>query len=177
VTVHSDNRSGEPTCGDGGHDDADPQLSAELRAVISSARRRAARDGDRQMDTAHLLHSLLESDSHACEALDDGSGKVVRLMAYLAQRSIGYGMRWHGTVEDSGAVRVLAEGGSPGWSPSTTAALLNAAERASVRGSATADGTDLLSALVADPECRAVEVLRAVGVDPRHLVASPRGAG
>src|SRR5690242_21069435 len=44
------------------HMDDDAALGAELAAVVAGARRRAVRDGDRQIDTAHLLHSLLEHD-------------------------------------------------------------------------------------------------------------------
>lgn len=40
----------------------DARLTVELAAVVTGARRRALRDGDRQIDTAHLLHSLIESD-------------------------------------------------------------------------------------------------------------------
>ncbi|MDX6314573.1 MAG: hypothetical protein QOF44_4037, partial [Streptomyces sp.] len=87
----------------------DAPLSVELRAVATSARRRAARDGDRQMDTAHLLHSLLENDPRVRDVLDGGSGdgRLVRVLGYLVQRSIGYGMRWRGSVEDSGALPVV----------------------------------------------------------------------
>src|SRR5690606_29387286 len=42
--------------------DSDARLSAELAAVVEGARRRAVRSGDDRIDTAHLLHSLLESD-------------------------------------------------------------------------------------------------------------------
>lgn len=49
------------------------QVSDALAIMIDTARRRAARDGDRQIDTAHLLHSLLESDSGIWELLDGGS--------------------------------------------------------------------------------------------------------
>lgn len=144
--------------------------------MIATARRRAARDGDRQIDTAHLLHSLLESDSTTWELLDGGSPQVGKLLGYLVQRSIGYGLRWQSTVEDSGAVPAVSEqpGGVPGWSPSARAALELAAERARRRGRSEAEGVDLFAALVADPECRAVEVLRRAGVEVEQL-ARPAG--
>ncbi|WP_432027212.1 Clp protease N-terminal domain-containing protein [Streptomyces sp. 1222.5] len=80
----------------------DAGLDAESAAVLAGARRRAVRDGDRQIDTAHLLHSLLEHDPQVRAAVG-GSPRLVRLLGYLVQRSIGYGLRWQGTVEDSGA--------------------------------------------------------------------------
>ncbi|MDF3291704.1 Clp protease N-terminal domain-containing protein [Streptomyces silvisoli] len=169
--MHSDTRPGEPTSARSG-----PQLSVELLSVVSSARRRASRDGDRQVDTAHLLHSLLESDPRAREALAagtaDGTARVARVLAYLVQRTIGYGMQWRGTVEDSGALPVLARDIAPGCSPSAVVALDEAGHHATARGAAAADGVDLLAALAADPECRAVEVLRAAGFDPARLAAT-----
>ncbi|MFE1578958.1 Clp protease N-terminal domain-containing protein [Streptomyces fradiae] len=93
---------GAPAVRDGG---AGEGLGAELAAVVAAARRRAARDGDRQIDTAHLLHSLAESHPEVRAAL--GAERAARVLAYLVQRSIGYGLRWHGTVEDSGAGAVL----------------------------------------------------------------------
>jgi ATP-dependent Clp protease ATP-binding subunit ClpA len=150
----------------------DSRLSAELASVVAGARRRALRDGDRQIDTAHLLHSLLESDPGVRAAIDDGA-QVVRLLGYLVQRSIGYGLRWQGTVEDSGAMPVVREAGrSPeaGWSPSATTAMEVAFERAELRGEPRALGIDLLAALVADPDCRAVEVLGRVGADAQAIL-------
>lgn len=90
--------------------DMDAQLTVELASVISAARRRATRDGDRQVDTAHLLHGLLEWDPAVRDAFDGGPPQIARLLGYLVQRSIGYGLQWHGTVEDSGAVPMVAEG-------------------------------------------------------------------
>ncbi len=147
--------------------------------MLATARRRAARDGDRQIDTAHLLHSLLESDSGTWELLDGGSPQVGKLLGYLVQRSIGYGLRWQSTVEDSGAVPAVSEqpGGVPGWSPSARAALELAAERARRRGRDAAEGLDLFAGLVADPECRGVEVLRRAGVDVERLAERLRRAG
>ncbi|MCQ4084861.1 peptidase [Streptomyces sp. RB6PN25] len=170
--MHSDTRPEDPT-----RDDV-PQLSRELGTAVASARRRASRDGDRQLDTAHLLHSLLESDQRSREVLGSAGGQVVRVLAYLAQRTIGYGIRWRGTIEDSGALPVVAAGAAPGWSPAASAALHDAEARAAARGRPVAEGTDLLGALAADPECRAVEVLRAAGIDPQRLtsVLSGRGA-
>ena len=144
----------------------DARLSDELAAVVSGARRRAVRDGDRQIDTAHLLHSLLESDPEV-RAVFDGGPQVARLLGYLVQRSIGYGLRWQGTVEDSGAVPVVAEAG---WSPVAAGAMEDAYERAVLRGDQRARGLDLLAAVVADPQSRAVEVLGRAGVDARALL-------
>lgn len=164
----------------------DACLTVEVRAVVAGARRRAIRDGDRQIDTAHLLHSLLESDPAARAACDGGTGRVARVLGYLVQRSIGYGLRWSGSVENSGALPVLspatagpsaasppASGADPRWSPAAAAAMRSAVLLAGRRGRARADGTDLLDALTADPQCRAVEVLRAAGLD----VSPYRGDG
>ncbi|MBQ1158819.1 peptidase [Streptomyces sp. A73] len=151
----------------------DPQASAALADVIATARRRAARDGDRQIDTAHLLHSLLESDSGTWELLDGGGSKIGKLLGYLVQRSIGYGLRWQSTVEDSGAVPAVSDqpGAVPGWSPSAQAALELAARRAERLGRARTEGVDLFAGVVADPECRGAEVLRRAGVDVEELAA------
>lgn len=149
--------------------ETDTRLSAALASVVAGARRRAVRDGDRQIDTAHLLHSLMETDPDVRAAFDDGA-QVVRLLGYLVQRSIGYGLQWQGTVEDSGAVPVVRSGNpapakETGWSPSATTAMEAALERAELRGEPRALGIDLLAALVADPDCRAVEVLGRAGAD------------
>lgn len=140
-------------------------LGDELATVVSGARRRAARDGDAQIDTAHLLHSLLESDPRARSFVDPAH--LARLLGYLVQRSIGYGLQWQGTVEESGGIPVLREAG---WSPAASLAMERAGEHATGRGAdAPPGGTDLLAALAADPECRAVEILRRAGVDPGAL--------
>ncbi|MET9433045.1 Clp protease N-terminal domain-containing protein [Streptomyces sp. NPDC006551] len=81
-------------------------LTAELAAVVAGARRRALRDGDRQIDTAHLLHSLIESDPEVGAAFEDASQRA-RLLGYLVQRSIGYGLRWQGSVEETGGGHVV----------------------------------------------------------------------
>ncbi|MET9732440.1 Clp protease N-terminal domain-containing protein [Streptomyces sp. NPDC006458] len=141
-------------------------LSAELVAVLTGARRRSLRDGDRQIDTAHVLHSLLESDPEVSAAFA-GEAQVARLLGYLVQRSIGYGLRWQGTVEDSGAVPVVS--GAEGYSPLAAAALEHARARAARSGDAPARGLDLLVAVVADPQSRAVEVLTRAGIDAREL--------
>lgn len=159
--------------------ETDSRLSAALTSVAAGARRRAVRDGDRQIDTAHLLHSLLETDPDVRAALDDGA-QVVRLLGYLVQRSIGYGLQWRGTVEDSGTVPVVRAGDSApaketGWSPSASAAMEAAIARADRRGDPQALGIDLLAALVADPDCRAVEVLRRAGVDARVMLRRIEG--
>lgn len=151
-------------------EDLDSRLTVELASVVSAARRRATRDGDRQVDTAHLLHGLLESDP-AVRAAFDGGPQVARLLGYLVQRSIGYGLQWHGTVEDSGAVPVVTEGGVPGWSPAAAAAMDGALDRAHARYALRAGCLDLLAALVDDPESRAVEVLHRASVDTAALAA------
>ncbi|WP_229865083.1 Clp protease N-terminal domain-containing protein [Streptomyces naganishii] len=146
----------------------DARLSAELAAVVSAARRRAVRDGDRQIDTAHLLHTLLESDPEVRAACGDGA-QIARLLGYLVQRSIGYGLRWQGAVEDSGALPVVTR--ADGFSPAASAALEYACERAARRGGEPARGVDLLAAVVAHPGSRAVEVLGRAGVDALALAA------
>ncbi|WP_086792024.1 Clp protease N-terminal domain-containing protein [Streptomyces thermovulgaris] len=152
----------DASCPDGG-----ARLSAELTAVMARARRRAVRDGDRQTDTAHLLHALLESDPEVRTALG-GAPRITRLLGYLVQRSIGYGLRWQGTVEDFGALPG-ATGTRDGLSPVASAALEHARERAARRGEDRVRGVDLLAALVAAPRARAVEVLGRAGVDTREL--------
>lgn len=136
--------------------------------MVTGARRRALRDGDRQIDTAHLLHSLLETDGVVREAFDGGP-QLARVLGYLVQRSIGYGLRWQGAVEDSGAVPVLRDVAAPGWSPPAARAMDAALERAAARGEVRAGGLDLLAALAADRESRAVEVLVRAGVEPEEL--------
>ncbi|MEV8529710.1 MULTISPECIES: Clp protease N-terminal domain-containing protein [unclassified Streptomyces] len=143
----------------------DAALTAELAPVVAGARRRALRDGDRQVDTAHLLHSLMESDPEVRAAFESGP-QVARVLGYLVQRSIGYGLRWQGSVEDSGAVPLL---GRPGWSPGALSAIEFARRRAFALRGQQVTGRDLLAALAADPRCRAVEVLRHAGVDPAAL--------
>ncbi|MFE9613550.1 Clp protease N-terminal domain-containing protein [Streptomyces sp. NPDC006012] len=169
----------------------DVVLSAELAAVVAGARRRAVRDGDRQVDTAHLLHSLLESGPDVRAVIGDVPQNA-RLFGYLVQRSIGYGLRWQNSVEDSGPIAVVsaAELTGPGltgtdlkspalgpdtrgldaketdgWSPLAATAMRCAVARAALRGAGRADCTDLLAAIVADPQSRAVEVLGRAGVD------------
>ncbi|MFC8346890.1 Clp protease N-terminal domain-containing protein [Streptomyces sp. NPDC057280] len=151
----------------GGHRaDHDVRLGEELAAVVSGARRRAVRDGDRQIDTAHLLHSLLEHDPEV-RAVFEGGPQLARLLAYLVQRSIGYGLRWQGSVEDSGAVPVVGE--ADGLSPLAAGAMEYAHERAAGRGAGRASGLDLLAAVVSDPDARAVEVLTRAGIDAEAL--------
>lgn len=145
-------------------------LSAVMTAVVTGARRRAVRDGDRHVDTAHLLHSLVESDPEVREAFDGGP-QPARVLGYLVQRSIGYGLRWQGTQEDSGAFPAVREPAGEGWSPSAAAAMDRAVRSALLRGEAHADGLDLLAALVADPRCRAVEVLERAGAEAEWLRA------
>ncbi|MGW4233941.1 Clp protease N-terminal domain-containing protein [Streptomyces sp. NPDC004980] len=142
-------------------------LTAEMAAVATGARRRAMRDGDRHIDTAHLLHSLIESDPEVREAFGDGP-RLARVLGYLVQRSIGYGLRWQGVQERSGALPALRDAADV-WSPSAAAALARAVRGAGLRGEPRAGGLDLLAALVSDRQCRAVEVLEHAGVDAAWL--------
>ncbi|WP_327357630.1 Clp protease N-terminal domain-containing protein [Streptomyces sp. NBC_01304] len=157
------------------HPEPDAQLSAELAAVVAGARRRAVRGGDGQIDTAHLLHSLLEYEPAVRDVFSrvGGGDQVARLLGYLVQRSIGYGLRWQGTVEDSGAVPVVRE--AAGWSPAAASAMSAALLLARGRGDVRASGLDLLAALVRDGECRAVEVLRRGGVEAGDVVRGIAG--
>ncbi|MHB9863187.1 Clp protease N-terminal domain-containing protein [Streptomyces sp. YIM S03343] len=166
----------------------DARLSAGLAAVVAGARRRALRDGDRHIDTAHLLHTLLESDPEVRAVFGDGP-RTVRLLGYLVQRSIGYGLRWQGVVEDSGPLPEPAPGDVPGMvgrggvslgkeldglSPLASGALEHACALAARRGGDLVRGTDLLAAIVADPLARAVEVLARAGIDAGELVVRLR---
>ncbi|MFI8007281.1 Clp protease N-terminal domain-containing protein [Streptomyces sp. NPDC086010] len=145
-------------------------LSPAMAAVMSGARRRALRDGDRHVDTAHVLHSLVESDVAVRDAFD-GAPQLARVLGYLVQRSIGYGLRWQGAREDSGAVPVVRASGGEGLSSPAAEALERAGRDAARRGRPHADGLDLLASLLADPRCRAVEVLERAGVEPERLAA------
>ncbi|MGY3199858.1 Clp protease N-terminal domain-containing protein [Streptomyces sp. TE5632] len=149
------------------HADHGAGLGAELAAVVTGARRRALRDADRQIDTAHLLHSLLESDAEVRAVFGEGP-QTARLLGYLVQRSIGYGLRWQSAVEGSGAVPVMAE--AAGFSPLAAAGMAYARERAAHRDG-TPCGADLLAAIIVDPQARAVEVLEHAGIDSRALLA------
>jgi ATP-dependent Clp protease ATP-binding subunit ClpA len=148
--------------------DNDAELSDELAAVVGGARRRALRDGDRQIDTAHLLHSLLEYDFDVRAVFGEGP-QIARLLGYLVQRSIGYGLRWQSGVEDSGAVPVGTD--AEGFSPLAAGAMDYARDRALQRGAGRARGVDLLAAIVVDPQSRAVEVLARAGIDPVQVFA------
>lgn len=150
------------------HSDLDARFTVELATALTSARRRALRDGDRQIDTAHLLHSLVETDP-GVRAAFDGGPQLAKVLGYLVQRSIGYGLRWQGSVEDSGAVPVVRDPAVDGWSPAALAAMEDALYRAGLRGEPRAAGLDLLAALAADAESRAVEVLARAGVDAHRL--------
>lgn len=148
----------------------EPHLTVELLSAVSGARRRAHRDGDGQIDTAHLLHSLVESDPQVRQAFDEGA-QVARVLGYLVQRSIGYGLRWQGSVEDTDGMPVVGVDGAAGWSPAALLAMEGALARARRRGACRAAGLDLLAALAADDGCRAVKVLARAGVDARALAA------
>nr|WP_229898370.1 Clp protease N-terminal domain-containing protein [Streptomyces finlayi] len=139
------------------------RLTVELATVVAGARRRAVRDGDRQIDTAHLLHSLLETDPEVRAAFE-GADQLARVLGYLVQRSIGYGLRWQARAEGAPLATPVT-----GWSPAAVRAMEAALARAAAREDVRAGGTDLLAALAADPEYRAVEVLRHAGVDPEGL--------
>ncbi len=164
-----------------------------LATVLGAARRRALRDGDRQVDTAHLLHALVESDPETRAAFD-GEQHVARVLGYLVQRSIGYGLRWQRSGEGGGAPSALpavraGEGTrrrTSRWSPAAAAALEEALRRAAARGEEQPTGLDLLAGLAADPGSRAGEVLRHARIDPPALGAravalaalrAPDGAG
>ncbi|MFE3168711.1 Clp protease N-terminal domain-containing protein [Streptomyces sp. NPDC059224] len=170
----------QPVQDQGGiHADDDAGLGAELAAVVAGARRRAVRDGDRQVDTAHLLHSLIEYDPEVRAAIGDAP-QLARLLGYLVQRSIGYGLRWQGGVEDSGAPPAVPQTGAKGdgtWSPVAAVALEHARGRARRRTSGRAEGTDLLAGLVLDPGSRAVEVLERAGVAAGDLALRIDGSG
>ncbi|MFJ8157596.1 Clp protease N-terminal domain-containing protein [Streptomyces sp. NPDC094468] len=170
----------QPVQDQGGiHADGDAGLGAELAAVVAGARRRAVRDGDRQVDTAHLLHSLIEYDPEVRAAIGDAP-QLAKLLGYLVQRSIGYGLRWQEGVEDSGALPAVpraAGSGDGAWSPVATAALAHARSRARSRTAGRAGGTDLLAGLVVDPASRAVEVLERAGVAARALALRIDGDG
>ncbi|WNI33189.1 Clp protease N-terminal domain-containing protein [Streptomyces sp. ITFR-6] len=147
--------------------ETDAELTDELAAVVTGARRRALRDGDQQIDTAHLLHSLIESDP-AVRTAFDGGPQLARVLGYLVQRSIGYGLRWQGAIEDSGAIPVVPAAPNAvaeGWSPAAGSAMDEAHQRARLLGRERACGLDLLAAIAADRQCRAVEVLERAGVD------------
>ncbi|MEU6814311.1 Clp protease N-terminal domain-containing protein [Streptomyces sp. NPDC046860] len=156
-------------------------MDATLAAAVAGARRRAVRDGDRQIDTAHLLHSLLDSDPEARAAVGP---PLVRLLGYLVQRSIGYGIGWQRATEGGGAPGpvprpVRGDGtfeGPERWSPPAAEAMRDARRRAARRGEPRATGIDLLAALVADPRSRAVEVLERAGVPAGALAAATRPA-
>jgi hypothetical protein len=153
------------------------RISEPLAAVVATARRRASLGGDREVDTAHLLHGLLESDAVVRAFLGGGGPQTAKLLGYLAQRSIGYGLRWRDTVETAGrplatgTARGAAAGVPAGWSPAAAAALDVALARAGARGARRAEGVDLFAGLTADPECRAAHVLRTAGVDVRGVAA------
>jgi Clp amino terminal domain, pathogenicity island component len=152
------------------HADIEPRLTVELLSVVSGARRRAHRDGDVQIDTAHLLHSLVETDPEVRAAFDEGP-QVARVLGYLVQRSIGYGLRWQDSVEDTGETPVVGKDSVSGWSPAALSAMKGALARAERRGVQRAGGVDLLAALAADDASRAVEVLARAGVDAGTLAA------
>lgn len=156
--------------------DDDAGLGAELAEVVAGARRRVVRGGDRHIDTAHLLHSLLECDPEVRAAFGEGA-TVARLLGYLVQRSIGYGLRWQGSVEDSGGLPVVE--GVTEFSPLAAVCVERARERAVRRGDGAVRGTDLLAALVAEPQARAGEVVRRAGVEPGEVVrgVDARAAG
>lgn len=180
--------------------DVQAVLTTELVSAVAGARRRVLRGGDRQIDTAHLLHALMEHDPAVRAAIGVPS-QVARVLGYLVQRSIGYGLAWRTAVEDSAALPGAVDAAGPGraagvpaerlpdcaappvaalpvvagWSPSAVAAMAGAPARARRRGDGRVGGTDVLACLAADPGCRAVEVLSRVGVDTTLLAARLSG--
>ncbi|WP_432154639.1 Clp protease N-terminal domain-containing protein [Streptomyces tricolor] len=185
-------RTAHRTAHDGAvpHPDGAAGLGAELAAVVAGARRRAVRDGDRQTDTAHLLHALLEHDPEARAAVG-GPQRLARLLGYLVQRSIGYGLRWQGSVEDSGAIPLVPPPARPvdptgavdpagpvdpaGRAGPDGAAVSTAGRDGSVRD--TAGWSPAASAALADARARArrrgaprvsgTDLLAALVADPR----------
>ncbi|MGW0122533.1 Clp protease N-terminal domain-containing protein [Streptomyces sp. NPDC003327] len=157
-------------------------LAPTLARVVTGARRRALRDGDRQIDTAHLLHALLESDPEV-GAVFDGGRQAARVLGYLVQRSIGYGLRWQRAGEETAGGGLLpavrgAHGRGPrasAWSPAAAAALEESFRRAAARGEEHARGLDLLAVVAAETGSRAAEVLRRAGVDPAELAGRAEG--
>ncbi|OII69730.1 Clp protease N-terminal domain-containing protein [Streptomyces sp. CC77] len=176
--MHSSTPKGPTSTGSPGCrlDGTEPGFTDESASVVSGARRRAARAGDRQIDTAHLLHSLLESVPAVRAALGDGA-QTARVLGYLVQRSIGYGLRWQETVEEPGlGVPEDRQTGWSGWSPAAAAAARRALRQARARGAVRADALDLFAAILADPACRAVDVLRRAGADPARAADRTRAA-
>ncbi|AXI81114.1 peptidase [Peterkaempfera bronchialis] len=146
--------------------------------MAAAARRRAARAGDAEVDTGHLLHSVLESDPEALAAAAPQQRQAARLMGYLVQRSIGFGRDWRATAESRppvraandrpGAVgRLFPSAARPRWSCAAAAAL----ERVADRPVGLPVGLSLLAALAAEPGCRAAQILRSAGIDPAQVQA------
>ncbi|MER5494928.1 Clp protease N-terminal domain-containing protein [Streptomyces sp. NPDC002490] len=155
----------------------DDLLDVEVRSAVAGARRRAVRDGDRHVDTAHLLHSLLETDPLVRALFGDGP-QLARLLGYLVQRSIGYGRAWRSSTEDRGPFPPPRATRGPHWSPAAVAALERAVLHARARGATRASGVDLCAALVDDRESRAVDVLSHVGIEHlgRGATSTARGS-
>ncbi|MFD5013791.1 Clp protease N-terminal domain-containing protein [Streptomyces chartreusis] len=135
---------------------------AELASVIANARRRAVRDGDSHIDTAHLLHALLEIAPETRAVFEDRS-QLARLLGHLVQRSFGYGLRWQNRVEDTANAPTMAE--ATDLSPAAAGAMSAACGRAGWRGEEWAGGLDLLVAIVEVPGGRGVEILQRAGID------------
>jgi len=141
-----------------------------LSRIAAGARRRALRAGDAEVDTGHLLHALLESDDRALGLTAPQAAQSTRLMGYLAQRSIGFGREWR-SGEGAGSHRAQ-ERNRLRWSRSAGDALEQASRVALARSGQQADALDLLAQLVADPSCRAVEILCRAGRDPGAVPAT-----
>ncbi|WP_377272616.1 Clp protease N-terminal domain-containing protein [Peterkaempfera sp. SMS 1(5)a] len=152
-----------------------PELPTALRSVVAAARRRAARAGDEEVDTGHLLHSLLESDPEALAAAAPLPHQAARLMGYLVQRSIGFGREWRGTAEQRTPGRGPADG-RPERDPAAQPLCNAAAAAALERAAGPAGALPLLAALAADPDSRAVQILLAAGIDPIAVRARCAGA-
>jgi hypothetical protein len=143
---------------------ADVPGGPELRAVVTRARRRAARAGDPEVDTGHLLHALLESDVRVLGLAAPLPAQATRLMGYLAQRSIGFGRHW-GSGEGAGGLGASLTA-LPGWSRAAAAALERVVSAARMRTGGQASALELLGELAADASSRAAAILHGAGVDP-----------
>lgn len=144
-----------------------------LGSIDARARRRALRAGDQEVDTGHLLHALLETDSRALAVAADQPAQQARLLGYLAQRGIGFGRRWFGT---EGGPAEDDRHGPVHRSRAVDRALRRAPLRAALRSAelggaeAGCDALDLLAELAATRDCRAAEILRGAGIDPDDVV-------
>lgn len=154
------------------------EQAGALGRIAARARRRAVRAGDAETDSGHLLHALLEADDRALVLVAPLPTQSTRLMGYLAQRSIGFGLDWR---PGEGATARPHRPVPPGWSRSAATAL----ERAELsalsamirgRGNGDPDALDLLAALLVDEESRAVEMLRGAGIGSAEALSRVQAA-